>query len=95
MNLGTPRMLMHAARLRHNPELDHHELSPEHDPVERTVIVDEPAVPDHVGDLAGEPTAPRPDGEDADGLVVPGDGPAVPDDISELFEGFGSDYLMD
>lgn len=88
MNLGTPRMLMHAAGLRHNPELDQHEPSPQHDPVERTVVVDEPAVPDHVGDLAGEPVAPRPEGEATDER-------AVPDDISELIEGLGPDYLMD
>lgn len=88
MNLGTPRMLLHAAGLRHNPELDHHEPSPQHDPVERTVIVDEPAVPDHVGGLAGEPAAPHPEGEATDGL-------AVPDDISELIEGLGPDYLVD
>lgn len=94
MNLGTPRTLMHAAGLRHNPELDHHEPSPQHDPVERTVIVDEPAVPTHVGDLVGEPTASRPNDEDADGLAVPDDGPAVPDDVSELFAGLDPDYLM-
>lgn len=95
MNLGTPRMLMHAARLRHNPELDQHEPSPQHDPVERTVIVDESAIPDHAGDLVGEPTAPHPDDEDADELAAPDDGPAVPDDISELFEGYGPHFLID
>lgn len=80
MNLGAPRMLLHAAGVRHNPELDHHQPSQQPDPVERTVVVDEPTVPDHVGDLAGEPVAPGPEGAATDG-------PAVPDDLSELFEG--------
>lgn len=60
MNIGTPRTLRHAAGWQHNPELADHDATSgrdaaDHDPVERVVVVEEPAVPDHVGELDADP----------------------------------------
>lgn len=60
MHIGTPRTLRHAAGWQHNPELVDHDPATgggvaEGDPVERVVVVEEPAVPDHVGELDADP----------------------------------------
>lgn len=81
MYLGPPRMLLHAPRLRRNPEVDHQEPTPQLDPVERTVVVDEPAVPDHLGELIGEPVSPQPQNEASDELSVPDDPGALVNDL--------------
>lgn len=88
MNLGTPRRLLHAARLDRNPELDHHEPTPQHDPVERTVIVDEPAIPNHLGELEGEPPAAHSPREIADQ-------PVIADDIRQLTDDLDTEYFPD
>lgn len=86
MYLGTPRMLLYAAGLHRNPEVDHQDPTQQLDPVERTVIVDEPAVPDHVGELVGVPALPQPEGEATDEL-------SVPDDLSALFDDLGTEHF--
>lgn len=96
MNIGTPRTLLHAARLRANPEIDYEALADrepaqEADPVERVVVVQEPVVPDHIGELAGEPTAPQP----FDALEPESDPvrDLVPDDLSELAEELDDEHF--
>lgn len=80
MHLGPPRRLLYAAGLPRNPEVDHQDPTQQHDPIERTIVVDEPAVPDHVGDLVGVPASPQPQDETTDELSVPDDPSAFVDE---------------
>lgn len=86
MHLGTPRMLLHAAGLPRNPEVERQDPLQQLDPVERTVIVDETAVPDHAGELVGVPAAPQPQDEATAEL-------SVPDDLSALVDDLGTEYF--
>lgn len=80
MNLGTPRRLIRAAGPRRAAAPEAHDPAPRPDPVERVVVVDEPAVPNHPGHDEGAPARPGPQTHEAAGSLVP-------DDASELIAG--------